>query len=869
MARIDAAANEGEQIEAWVKKVRAALQKLHDEKEQSATTAAAAAVAASTVAEKPAPVVEPVAALSELPSSVSSPGAAGSSPASAATSAAVAPAPVAAPAAAAATPKRTPACQVVWLSDDANVSARAAAPSSSSTGLPAYYAARWGNLDCERASLGSERESPAFVTLRGARFLTSPACHASGRMVVHMELEIPRGDRSFTYRPGDALGIFCANDRAEVTQLLQRIGWTEADAKARYFDLQCAKAHERRTQYAHLPSPCSVFDAFLFGKHLAAAAWPKPMLRALAEATTDPAEQKDFYELGGYDASGKLTKKVAGQVSRFDREVLEAKPTLLELLHRYPSCQPRVETLLELLPELAPRSYSLANAQGQHRAQSAAIMHIAWSKAEFERGDDHPAVKLYGATHKRIEGVCTRWMLQLCQAAGFTPLDSNDGAPLAAASPRTTAALLGAVRQKDGVFQIPVWRKHSDYFALPEDTKLPELAHTHSTSDLATVAAGATAAGQGVAVSQGAASDLSALHRPASVPVGLNQIGHAAPSATPVARGGLTPAVSSAQLAALADDERTLRPIIMVGPGTGVAPFRGFLQKRAALKAALESRSSCVGTWRGMDYFDVAEKSVAKRRAAKLQPPMSNEHGSLCVSGSPPPPVPAPGLEATAAAPALPALPVPVLSTSAPNVARGHYNDEIRFADDDEEGEADDGRFGGGEGDEDAEAHAGGARSAGSSDGASARRIGDMYLFFGCRRADWDYLYANDFVEFVESGVLTQLHVAFSREAAVAAPHATQGGSGVAAAAVPVTPAKFYVQDRMKLQGRMLAELLLNKGAYLYVCGDGTRMARDVREAVVELLQMHGGLSADEARQRVDYWRSRQGKEATYVEDIW
>jgi sulfite reductase alpha subunit-like flavoprotein len=73
----------------------------------------------------------------------------------------------------------------------------------------------------------------------------------------------------------------------------------------------------------------------------------------------------------------------------------------------------------------------------------------------------------------------------------------------------------------------------------------------------------------------------------------------------------------------------------------------------------------------------------------------------------------------------------------------------------------------------------------------------------------------------------------------------------------------------MKLQGKLLADLLLNEHAYLYVCGDGTRMARDVRAAVVEVLQMHGGLSADEAKERVEFWRSRQGKEATYVEDIW
>jgi sulfite reductase alpha subunit-like flavoprotein len=724
-------------------------------------------------------------------------------------------------------------------------------------------------LDCERASLGSERESPAFVTVRGARYLTSPECHKAGRMVVHMELEIPRGDRSFTYRPGDSLGIFCANDRTEVVELLQRIGWTVADAKARYFDLQCSKPHERRTQYAHLPSPCSVFDAFLFGKHLSAAAWPKPMLRALGEATTDPAEQVNLYELGGYDANGKLMRKVAGQVSRFDREVLEAKPTLIELLQRYPSCQPRVETLLELLPELAPRSYSLANAQGQQRAQSAAIMHIAWSKAEFERDDNHPSVRLYNVKKRRIEGVCTKYLWQLCQAAGFADFQTPETLQRQASSPRDSNSLpLGAVRQKDGVFQIPVWRKHSDYFALPEDTKL-ELPHARSTQNLA--AAAAAVAGSATNPG-GLVSALAGLHRPASVPVGLHELLPGAVSkstATPT----LTPAPSSTQLVSLTADERTLRPVIMVGPGTGVAPFRGFLQQRAALKAALESRSTCVGMWRGMDYFDCPQTGFAAAKADSavqpkrhLKPPMTNEHGSLCSCVTPSLPAPAPATPATVGPSSARA------SSDAPPALRGHYGGDIDFSDDIvEEG----GRFGsGGDGEDDAEAHAAGFCGSGSgSDSSQARgssgRIGPMYLFFGCRRADWDYLYADEFAEFVETDVLTQLHVAFSREPPIPAPHVMQDGVGAAAAPVPVTPSKFYVQDRMKLQGKLLADLLLNQHAYLYVCGDGTRMARDVRAAVVEVLQMHGGLSADEAKERVEFWRSRQGKEATYVEDIW
>lgn len=71
--------------------------------------------------------------------------------------------------------------------------------------------------------------------------------------------------------------------------------------------------------------------------------------------------------------------------------------------------------------------------------------------------------------------------------------------------------------------------------------------------------------------------------------------------------------------------------------------------------------------------------------------------------------------------------------------------------------------------------------------------------------------------------MLTELHTAFSRE----------------------DPAKekkhkVYVQHRMLEQGDRLARLLLQEGAYLYVCGDAENMARDVHQALRQLLAAHG-----------------------------
>lgn len=73
--------------------------------------------------------------------------------------------------------------------------------------------------------------------------------------------------------------------------------------------------------------------------------------------------------------------------------------------------------------------------------------------------------------------------------------------------------------------------------------------------------------------------------------------------------------------------------------------------------------------------------------------------------------------------------------------------------------------------------------------------------------------------------MLTELHTAFSRED----PQAKEKKKD-----------KVYVQHRMLEQGDRLARLLLQEGAYLYVCGDADNMARDVHQALRQLLAAHG-----------------------------
>ncbi|MEO6982329.1 MAG: oxidoreductase [Edaphobacter sp.] len=98
---------------------------------------------------------------------------------------------------------------------------------------------------------------------------------------------------------------------------------------------------------------------------------------------------------------------------------------------------------------------------------------------------------------------------------------------------------------------------------------------------------------------------------------------------------------------------------------------------------------------------------------------------------------------------------------------------------------------------------------------------GDNWLFFGEQRSALDFLYKDQLREMHKDGVLTHLDTAFSRD----------------------QEKKIYVQDRMREKAPELYRWL-ERGAYFYVCGDATRMAKDVETALLDVIAQgsHGTL---------------------------
>jgi sulfite reductase (NADPH) flavoprotein alpha-component len=105
---------------------------------------------------------------------------------------------------------------------------------------------------------------------------------------------------------------------------------------------------------------------------------------------------------------------------------------------------------------------------------------------------------------------------------------------------------------------------------------------------------------------------------------------------------------------------------------------------------------------------------------------------------------------------------------------------------------------------------------------------GDNWLFFGNQHFTDDFLYQTEWQNHLKSGLLTKMDVAFSRDQAE----------------------KVYVQDRLRENAAELYTWLQN-GAHIYVCGDADKMAKDVNEALIDIVAEQGKLARSAAEEYV------------------
>ncbi|KAK5980782.1 Methionine synthase reductase [Trichostrongylus colubriformis] len=155
------------------------------------------------------------------------------------------------------------------------------------------------------------------------------------------------------YEPGDAFYFVISNPLLEVNYILNRMGLLSVA------DQKCTVSVHPKTEKinpalpAHVPPQSSL--RYIFTHCLDIRRTPgRPILRVLAESATDEGEKRRLLELTS-----------AQGLAEFNTFVRQPGLSLADILFAFPSVHPPADRLIELLPRLIPRSYSVSSCRGR------------------------------------------------------------------------------------------------------------------------------------------------------------------------------------------------------------------------------------------------------------------------------------------------------------------------------------------------------------------------------------------------------------------------------------------------------------------------------------------------------------------------
>ena len=121
---------------------------------------------------------------------------------------------------------------------------------------------------------------------------------------------------------------------------------------------------------------------------------------------------------------------------------------------------------------------------------------------------------------------------------------------------------------------------------------------------------------------------------------------------------------------------------------------------------------------------------------------------------------------------------------------------------------------------------------------------GRNWLFFGEWYEESTFFYKNEWMDFMEKGIMTRLTTAFSRD----------------------QKNKIYVQHRIKQHAKEIWNWIKN-GAYFYVCGDKKYMAKDVHKTLIEIAGSEGKMSKEKAENYIN--KTLMKDEKRYLRDVY
>lgn len=231
-----------------------------------------------------------------------------------------------------------------------------------------------------------------------------------------MMVKLDISECNIQYEPGDSFSVICPNNAEEVNSLLQRLGVEETGDVGYQLSILPDTKKRNAALPKHVPETGTLRDVLTTCLDIREPP-KKALLRVLVEYTTDPGEKRRLQELCSRQGS-----------SDYAQFIREPSLSLIDILSHFRSCSPPVDRIIEHLPRLQPRPYSICSSP----LVTPKAIDFLFNVVEIDDCD--------GRTYCR-KGVCTGWLEQ------FEGMSEN--------------------------IQVPVFARTSQYFHLPGDVTTP------------------------------------------------------------------------------------------------------------------------------------------------------------------------------------------------------------------------------------------------------------------------------------------------------------------------------------------------------------------------------------------------------------